>query len=105
MATATADRMAREYTLGGTFGDFHNKKFLLWKSPKVLRRESFSPGWKGEMTMAWIKVRDPKTGQLLFRWDPETDRVETGERGHFCVVDLEKLRRKMKRKETLDKPE
>jgi hypothetical protein len=40
----------------------------------------------------FIDVRDPQTKKLLFRFDPERDLVEIGERGRATLIDLTQYR-------------
>lgn len=39
----------------------------------------------------WLDVRDT-AGKLLFRFDPQRDLVQVGERGRVVVVDLSQYR-------------
>lgn len=39
----------------------------------------------------WLDVRDA-AGKLLFRFDPQRDLVQVGERGRVIVVDLSQYR-------------
>lgn len=41
--------------------------------------------------MTWQDVRDA-AGKLLFRFDPQRDLVQVGERGRVIVVDLSQYR-------------
>ena len=36
----------------------------------------------------FVDVRHPYTGKLLFRFDPERDLIEIGERGKTTLIDL-----------------
>lgn len=38
--------------------------------------------------MGWLDVREPVTGKLLFRYDPERNLIEIQRRGVVTVVDL-----------------
>jgi hypothetical protein len=40
----------------------------------------------------WVEVRDPATGKLVLRYDPQRDLVETARRGRVTVTDLRRER-------------
>ncbi len=40
----------------------------------------------------FIEVREPGTGKLLFRFDPERDLIQIARRGVVTVVDLSQYR-------------
>lgn len=40
----------------------------------------------------WRDVKHPKTGRLLFRYDPERAIIQIQQRGEKVTVDLEELR-------------
>ncbi|MHB1131663.1 MAG: hypothetical protein ACYC4L_04675 [Chloroflexota bacterium] len=45
------------------------------------------------MSEVFREVREPLSGHLLFRFDPERDLVEIRQRGDLLLVDLAELRR------------
>ena len=42
--------------------------------------------------MSYIDILEPRTGKLLFRFDPERDIIEVQRRGIKTVVDLNRFR-------------
>jgi hypothetical protein len=42
----------------------------------------------GTREAVWIEVRNPRTHKLLFRYEPNRQLVEIGQRGDFVLVDL-----------------
>lgn len=49
----------------------------------------------------WVEVRDPATGKLILRYDPDRELVETARRGRSVVTDL---RRERERAQEAEEP-
>jgi len=54
------------------------------------------------MIHVFTEVREPYTGKLLFRFDPERDLIEIQDRGQKTIIDLSQFRRAVD--EAVDKP-
>ena len=46
----------------------------------------------GRARMTWVPLREPGTGKLLARYDPERDIIEFQRRGIKTVVDLRQVK-------------